>query len=84
MAEELVPEQRRQIGDLLDDWREAERDADATRPETAARTMARQRADLARDEFHEAEDAERARQGDETPRRAPELAPELRPEAASG
>jgi hypothetical protein len=49
---------------LLDDWREAERDAQGEEPDSAARKMARQRADMARGDFHEAEDLEREHQGD--------------------
>ena len=56
------------VAELLEDWREAERDADAEAPNSAAARLAHQNADAARDEFHDAEDEERERQGDHRPR----------------
>lgn len=67
--------------DRLEDWRAAERDADASKPGTARRRLSRIQADGARDRFHESEDAEHVRQGDERPR-VPERLPEERSEPA--
>ena len=55
--------------DSLEEWREAERDAEAQPPGSAAAKMARQRADAARDDFHEAEDEVGDRQGNHRPRK---------------
>jgi hypothetical protein len=69
-VDEREPElEQPSVGDLLDEWREAERDAEAEVPESAGRKMARKRANHARDEFHEAEDDERERQGNPRPRK---------------
>jgi hypothetical protein len=55
--------------ELLEEWREAERDADRETSGSAAEEMARKRAAGARDTFHDSEDDERDRQGNHRPRR---------------
>ncbi len=65
----------------LEDWRAAERDADASKPGSARERLSRIQADGARHRFHESEDAEHVRQGDQRPR-APERLPEERSKEA--
>jgi hypothetical protein len=66
-----APEDESSVTDLLDEWRAAERDAAAEEPGSAAQTMAKHRADLARDAFHEREDEEHVDYGDLEPRHQP-------------
>jgi hypothetical protein len=51
--------------EALDEWREAERLADAEDPASVEGQLARYRADRARQAFHEAENEEFARQFEE-------------------
>lgn len=57
------------VRDLLEEWRDAEREVEKHRPESAAWRMARQLADTIRAEYHEAEDVEREVHGDIRPRK---------------
>ena len=82
MGEEPKAPSHHRVGDLLDDWRGAERDAEKEVPDSAARKMARKRADSARDDFHEAEDVEREVQGNHRPRKHD--APESEGEESTG
>lgn len=68
MVEERYPEHKSDVPDLLEAWRDAERDAEAETPGSAARGMARKRAEAAKRAFHEAEGEERERQGNQRPR----------------
>ena len=82
MAEKPIEHSHHGVHDRLDEWREAERDAEAESPDSAARKMARKRADAARNDFHEAEDVERELQGNHRPRKGHPA--EQDDEAASG
>ena len=76
MAEERDEVDDKTTHELLDDWREAERDAkrDAEdAPDSAAGRISRTRADVARKTFHDREDDERERGGDYRPRKADDL-----------
>ena len=68
MSERDPVSEQPDVAELLEEWREAERDAEAEAPDSPARTMARKRADAARDGFHDAEDEEHRRLGDDSPR----------------
>lgn len=68
VGDEPKPQHDR-VHDRLDEWRDAERDAEKEEPGSAARKMARKRAEVARDDFHAAEDMEREVQGNHRPRR---------------
>jgi hypothetical protein len=73
VAEERDAVEEESVGDALEEWREAERDAEAEDPDSSASKMARKRADAARDEYHEAEDEAWERAGDHRPRHADPL-----------
>ena len=64
-------QQVKSVTEALDDWREAERVAAAEDPGSVEGQLARDRADLARAAFHEAEAEEFARQEDERARMQP-------------
>ena len=55
--------------DLLDEWRDAEREVKGETPGSPDWKMARKRVRHARDDFHDAEDAERENQGDDRARK---------------
>lgn len=66
---EPAPAEEPSVNDRLEEWREAERDAELEEPDSAARAMARHRAEMARDVFHEREDEEHDDYDDPLPRR---------------
>ena len=69
-VDEREPElEEKMPAELLEEWREAERDADHETPGSSAEEMARKRAAGARDAYHDGEDEERDRQGNHLPRR---------------
>lgn len=62
------------VRDLLEAWREAEREVEKHEPGSAAYRMARQLADTARTDYHESEDVEREVQGNHRERKHPDEA----------
>jgi hypothetical protein len=70
MERQLEVEVEESVHQTLDDWREAEREANRLALGSAERGMADRRVDRAREAFHEREDQERRDYGDDRPRRS--------------